>query len=282
MNLRDRLRDIIHRAMAPDDDPPWGVQSTMSIHPPTMTTTVLTSDFFVDSDPPFQLADLNRGTTMTTTPADDARYYPADDAVDVDLTDTGTHHLAEPLPGEGDARAVRVDCPTCGGHGYVTRTLNELLRESLALLADADGVVREFYRRLLDAAPDLAGLFPPDLLGEDTIRGQRDKLLHALMALAKMYNPADADGMKQLETALRSFGRSHAAFARPDGTTRGATPEEYLAVKTVLFGTLADAAGSAWLPAYTTAWSEAYDHAMIIMLHEQLTAGMTMPRYPRT
>lgn len=199
------------------------------------------------------------------------------------LTDSGIH-TAEP-----EQRTIPVTCPTCKGLGHMPRTVSELLRESIALIPPDGGqqVIREFYRRLLTAAPDLAALFPPDLITaavDDTAspgRMQRDKLLQALAALAELYGTSSSD-RQRLDTALRAYGRSHAAFARPDGTTKGATIEEYLAVKQALMDTLHTAAGDAWLPGYDDAWAEAYDYAMIVMLHEQITSGMAFPRQPRT
>jgi hemoglobin-like flavoprotein len=179
-----------------------------------------------------------------------------------------------------------IDCAACGGTGYVIRSTNDLLRESLELVGTGgDMIVKEFYTRLLHAAPDLAPLFPSDLTTAQTSdpnspgAAQRDRLLGALVALSNSYNPDDGDSMDRLDTALEAFGRSHAAFARPDGTVQGATLDEYAAVKSVLFETLVQAAGDAWLPAYTVAWSEAYDYAAATMMHEQHRAGF---RYPRS
>jgi hemoglobin-like flavoprotein len=192
----------------------------------------------------------------------------------------------------GPFRGIRVECHECQGVGYVLKSVNDLLRESLGLLGDAgDAVVTEFYRRLIDAdngkppADQLASLFPPDLLTDDRTRGQRDKLLKALTALADWYVPDDPALMGRLDTALRAYGRSHALFVRPDGSVRGATLQEYAAVQTVLMGTLRHAAGKAWLPEYDAAWAEAYDHAAPVMLaeaHRAVLAGeVTMPRMPR-
>lgn len=195
-----------------------------------------------------------------------------------EVEESGVHALPEPAALSGQ----RMPCDGCNGTGYMIVSTRDLLKESLALVGDGgDTVVKEFYARLLGAAPDLAGLFPPDLLTVDTIRGQRDKLLQALVALADSYDPDDDESMTRLDTALRAYGRSHAAFARPDGTVRGATLDEYAAVKTVLFGTLVDAAGPAWIPAYTTAWSEAYDFAAVTMMHEQHRSGFYHPRQAR-
>jgi len=212
------------------------------------------------------------------------------------VEDSGVHALPEPSIVLGH----KVECGECRGTGYLIMSTNDLLKESLALVTDGDGLVREFYSRLLTAAPDLAALFPPDLLtaaapGRPEVvsdgsalrpaptRGarQRDKLLGALIALADLYDTDSDEKMGKLDTALRAFGRSHAAFHRPDGRVLGATFDEYAAVKAALFATLADTAGSAWASEYTAAWSEAYDFAAVTMMHEQHRAGFSFPRQAR-
>jgi hemoglobin-like flavoprotein len=225
-----------------------------------------------------------------------------------DLESTGSHTLDPDMPVAGRPPAptdipterlvvapARTDCPHCRGTGK-TLTTNDLLRESLELLGNAgDDVIREFYRRLLDAAPHLADLFPPDLLTEiprpnaegevRTMHGgpqQRDKLLSALTALAQLYDPTRAEQMAVLDTHLATFGRSHANFARPDGTVRGATLDEYQAVKVVLFGTLHDFAGAAWLSEYDDVWSEAYDYAAGAMLFHSMRTDAKSARYARS
>jgi hemoglobin-like flavoprotein len=97
-------------------------------------------------------------------------------------------------------------------------------------------------------------------------RKQRDKLVGALAALATHYDPTNPAQMETLKTALAAMGRAHSAFRRPDGTVSPASLDEYQAVKVVLFGTLHDAAGAAWLSVYDGAWSEAYDFAASHMM----------------
>jgi hemoglobin-like flavoprotein len=205
---------------------------------------------------------------------------------DVAPEDSGVHAI--PV-----APAEREECPKCRGRGYVPTT-NELLRESIALVADGgDMVVKEFYTRLLQAAPDLAALFPPDLLtaasGNELSDGygQRNRLLGALVSLSQLYDPTNPDLMTRLGVFLMTWGGRHAAFQRPDGTVRGATLAEYEAVRKVLFTVLSDAAGDKWLPEYTAAWDEAYEHAAEGMIAGQFTlvserAGQLHPRQPRT
>jgi hemoglobin-like flavoprotein len=180
----------------------------------------------------------------------------------------------------------RESCEHCGGTGFMPG-ISDHLRESISLLGNqGDEVVRTFYRMLFRTAPGLVALFPADPsegdLGTDH-RGaqQREKLLQALVALSDLYDPDDAEKMDRLDRALQTFGRSHAAFARADGTIRGATLEEYVAVKDALFTTLLQAAGHAWKAEYTESWSQAYDYATGIMLAEQYRSGFSAPRFPR-
>lgn len=214
------------------------------------------------------------------------------------VTDSGVH-AALPEP-RTDAPTIRAACATCEGHGYVERPVNDLLRESLSLIPvdGGDTVIRDFYRRLLSLVipgadgrdvhlgAQLAPLFPRDLLTAATQDGaspgamQRDKLLQALIALAELHGTGNPDDQQRLDTALGSFGRSHAAFQRPDGVY-GATEEEYDAVGDVLAATLAGAAGTLWRPEYTRAWRQAYSYAKVGMLWAQYHSGMHAARYPR-
>lgn len=180
----------------------------------------------------------------------------------------------------------RQPCEHCGGVGFMPN-VSDYLRESIALLGNqGDEVVRTFYATLFRGAPDLVRLFPGDPtqgdLGTDHKGArQRELLLSALAALAELYDPEDADRMARLDTALASFGRKHAAFSRPDGTIRGATWEEYGAVKDALFQTLIRAAGEHWKTEYGEAWSQAYDYAAAVMVAEQHRSGFSAPRFPR-
>jgi hemoglobin-like flavoprotein len=181
----------------------------------------------------------------------------------------------------------RIDCHECGGRGFMPG-INDLLQESVKLLGnDGDEVIRLFYSSLLRAHPQLITLFPGNPtqgeFGSDHKGAkQRDKLLKALTALADLYDPGDPDKMKRLDDSLASFGRSHASFVRQDGTMRGATLEEYAAVKEALFTTLLRVAAGKWRPEYTEAWGQAYDYAAAAMLTEQFRSGFAAPRFPRS
>jgi hemoglobin-like flavoprotein len=182
--------------------------------------------------------------------------------------------------------AHREACVHCQGAGYMP-SINDYLRESAGLLGDqADEVIRSFYTTLFGMAPELVKLFPGnptqgDLGTDHKGAQQREKLLGALVALADLYDPDDGDKMARLDTALTIFGRSHASFVRQDGTIKGATLEEYVAVKEALFATLVRATGDAWRPEFTESWSQAYDYAATVMLAEQYRSGFSAPRFPR-
>lgn len=182
--------------------------------------------------------------------------------------------------------ARRESCVHCQGAGYMP-AINDYLRESASLLDDqGDEVIRTFYTTLFGMAPELVKLFPGnptqgDLGTDHKGAKQREKLLGAIVALADLYDPDDGDKMDRLDTALKSFGRSHAAFVRQDGTIKGATWEEYGAVKEALFTTLVRATGSMWRTEFTESWSQAYDYAAAVMLAEQYRSGFSAPRFPR-
>lgn len=204
-------------------------------------------------------------------------------------SESGVHALPEAIGTSG----VQMACEHCGGSGVVVRSVSELLHEVAALVPDGGGdrIVKEFYVRLLAAAPDLASLFPGDLVtaqsGDEDSAGftQRDRLWKALVAMLTMYDPADAAAMERLDHALGAFGRSHAAFPRPDGTVKGATLQEYAAVQNVLMGVLHDVAGNAWRPAYDAAVEEAYDYVAAHMMDEAhvavISGAFVMPRTVR-
>lgn len=232
---------------------------------------------------PETLADYPAGKTVIETPPASLHDEPAmpGPRMSVPPADSGVHALPEPTP----ARVMQVACDHCGGTGYVEMTVNDLLRESIALIPDGGGdmVVKEFYTNLLHAAPNLAEIFPPDLLTTDETKHQRDKLYQALAALATLYDPQDDEKMARLRTAAGSFGRSHASFYRPsEGISRGASLAEYVAVEAILLDTFHAVAGAEWKPEYDAAWAVAYEHLTAMMLDAQHSTPMTAPRFPRS
>lgn len=185
----------------------------------------------------------------------------------------------------------RPACPTCHGTGRVL-TVRDLLDEIVAMLptndaAAMDGFVAEFYRLLLQAAPELAPLFPQDLTTGDALNSkghrQRDMLLSALVALLTRFDPDNraSTNMQALTTALEVFGRDHSAFARPDGRTEGATEDEYIAVRNTLIR-LCQGALPGWRPEHTGALVRAYRFAMAKMMNAaEDDPQPTVPRRPR-
>lgn len=198
-------------------------------------------------------------------------------------------------------------CPACGAS---SPGIKDLLLESAGWIQDLDGAVVAFYQRLLDlaradaeqgavtaglsqtqvqdagevAVQDLAFLFPADLLSAtegESSKGaeQRDKLAKALVALASTYDPSDDDKMLRLDNVIKSMGHRHAAFARRDGTIRGATWYEYHLAKRALMDVLVSL-GDRFSPQHAEAWSQAYDYTASGMIQVQLRSGALAPRFP--
>lgn len=216
------------------------------------------------------------------------RNPPVPEEVDVAASHRAGQSESEPPTVITDTRDI---CPHCRGTGRVL-TMRDYLDEIVAMLphedehtdvatavAQADGVIAEFYRRLLlgdnkrPLGDQLAPLFPSDLTTGDALNSkgnkQRDQLWNGLVALLTMYDPAhpESEQMKILNTHLAIYGRSHAAFRRPDGSVRSVTPDEYILVRNVLGQLLQDVFGTAWRPEHTAALLAAYHHAMTEMMY---------------
>lgn len=178
----------------------------------------------------------------------------------------------------------REECSACRGTGY-KMTTSDFLRESIGLIeGQEDEVVRLFYVELLNFAPTLVDLFPPDLLdpmstGEG--KGQRDRLVGALSALATTFDLASPDAMNALDVVVAAMGRAHSAFRWPDGSVRRAELEHYYAVKVCLVRTFHAVGGEAWLPVYDAAWSDAFDDTAATMLKESIRNPQQFPRTRR-
>jgi hemoglobin-like flavoprotein len=194
------------------------------------------------------------------------------------LTDSGVHALDDTT----DREQITVTMT-------VTRYTNDLLTETAGMLpedsASRDDAIREFYRRLLTAAPDLAFLFPPDLLtaahgSGDPGAVQRDRLLAAILALADTYG-AGPEAMQRLDNVIVSMGHRHAAFARADGTVEGATEAEYDAVIAVFLQLMRDALGDQFTDLHWKAWMRALRYVKVGMLWAQYHSGASYPRMPR-
>jgi hemoglobin-like flavoprotein len=193
---------------------------------------------------------------------------------------------------EQDRPAERVDCPTCRGTGHVL-TIRDHLDEIVDMLptgdaAAKDGLIAEFYRRLVSAYPHLAFLFPPDLTTGEALNSkghrQRDQLWNGLEALLTRFDPdrRNSENMKSLVKALESFGRDHSAFVREDGSVEAATEDEYIAVRNVLLQLCIDALGEQWRPEHSYALARAYRFAMVKMMNAAEDNPMTtVARKPR-
>lgn len=184
---------------------------------------------------------------------------------------------------------TREACAHCFGTGRAM-TVSDLLQKSLELLgtdpAVHDEAVARFYGKLFAGrrGAALAPLFPKDLLRPDSDgagKAQRDKLLAALLAVGQTYIPDNPRAMEVLDTHLATYGRSHAAFHRPDGTVSGATVLEYAAVWDALIGVLETLPG--WDARFTAAWEQAYDYSVKKMIAAQEAAAPSAPfgRFPR-
>lgn len=134
-----------------------------------------------------------------------------------------------------------------------------LLTESLGLVAPVAGeVVATFYERLFAEYPDVRPMFPA------AMDDQREKLLKAIIALVTHYETPDA-----LLPALTAMGRRHNGY--------GVRIDHYAAVGLTLLGTLRDAAGDAWTPAYEGAWLRAYTFAAGVMMQAGAVAWEAEP-----
>jgi hemoglobin-like flavoprotein len=276
------LTDLIRRALQP---PTTGDGRTYTPRMPTVTHIPAAG---LTTEPALVIAAARQGDTVPEArdqqiPMPATRRLPPDDRPrprpQADpLTDSGVHHLDEQLP------TITVT---------VERRITDVLHELRDLIptdphgsVTGDTIIRDFYQQLLAAAPDLASLFPADLItataGQEDSPGalQRDRLLSALVDVLTLYG-GGREAMTRLNALITSMGNRHAAFARPDGTVRGATEQEYDAVGSVFTATLVNALGDHWKPEYGVALAEAYRYTKIGMLWAQLNSGMTMPRYPR-
>ena len=122
------------------------------------------------------------------------------------------------------------------------------LETSFDLVApQGDRLMNTFYARLFEAAPSVRPLFPEDM------QRQKTMLLGALVLLRKSLRDLDA-----IVPKLRDLGARHVAY--------GALPDHYPVVGSVLIASMIEIAGDEWDPAYTAAWSAAFDVVAGVML----------------
>src|SRR5512132_1297795 len=125
----------------------------------------------------------------------------------------------------------------------------ELLEESFDLVApQGDELMRVFYDNLFEAAPAVRPLFE-----QVDMERQRQALLNMLLVLRESLRDLD-----DIVPDLEELGARHVEY--------GARPEHYPVVGEVLIGAMAQVAGDAWKPEYTSAWQEAYLVVKDVML----------------
>lgn len=165
----------------------------------------------------------------------------------------------------------------CAHCGALPPTVNDWLRESVELVApQADELVLVFYRRFFALTRgQVAALFPPDILtgkaGDPESEGaaQRDRIVKAVLAVAKYFDPDDAEAMETLNNVLDTFGFQHSNFAWPDGVNRGATFGQYRRAGMALFDAFHQIGGDQWRQEFDEAWNDAFDHIADRMLKAQ-------------
>jgi hemoglobin-like flavoprotein len=125
----------------------------------------------------------------------------------------------------------------------------ETLEESFDLVApQGEELMKRFYDRLFEVAPGVKPLF-----ADVDMERQRQALLNMLVVLRESLRDLD-----DIVPDLEALGARHAEF--------GAQAEHYPVVGSVLIESMAEIAGPAWKPEYTTAWQEAYGVVQGVML----------------
>ena len=123
------------------------------------------------------------------------------------------------------------------------------LEESFDLVApQGDELIRTFYDNLFAAAPGVRPLFE-----RVEMERQRQALLNMLIVLRESLRDLD-----DIVPDLEELGARHVEY--------GAHAEHYPVVGEVLIGAMAEVAGDAWKPEYTSAWEEAYQVVQGVML----------------
>lgn len=125
----------------------------------------------------------------------------------------------------------------------------EKLEESFDLVApQGDELMRTFYDNLFETAPGVRPLF--ERVDMDR---QRQALLNMLLILRESLRD-----LEDIVPDLEELGARHVDY--------GAKPEHYPVVGEVLIGAMAQVAGDAWKPEYTSAWQEAFEVVQGVML----------------
>jgi hemoglobin-like flavoprotein len=125
----------------------------------------------------------------------------------------------------------------------------QTLEKSFDLVApQGDELIRTFYDNLFETAPSVKPLF-----ADVDMERQRQALLNMLLVLRESLRDLD-----DIVPDLEELGARHVEY--------GAQPEHYPVVGEVLIGAMAQVAGDAWKPEYTSAWQEAYQIVQGVML----------------
>jgi methyl-accepting chemotaxis protein len=125
----------------------------------------------------------------------------------------------------------------------------EMLEQSFDLVApQGDELMTTFYDKLFEAAPSVRPLF-----AHVDMERQRQALLNMLLVLRESLRD-----LEDIVPDLEELGARHIEY--------GAQPEHYPVVGEVLIGAMAQVAGDAWKPEYTSAWQEAYQVVQDVML----------------
>jgi methyl-accepting chemotaxis protein len=125
----------------------------------------------------------------------------------------------------------------------------EMLEQSFDLVApQGDELMQTFYDKLFEAAPSVRPLF-----ADVDMERQRQALLNMLLVLRESLRD-----LEDIVPDLEDLGARHIEY--------GAQPEHYPVVGEVLIGAMAQIAGDAWKPEYTSAWQEAYQVVQDVML----------------
>jgi len=129
-----------------------------------------------------------------------------------------------------------------------------LVQSSMAALGDGDDVVRRFYDRLFELAPDSRDLFPDDL------ESLRVSFLATLTELV-----GSLDELPDFALQTRALGARHRGY--------GVGAAHYQYVRTALLETLAASLGDDFTDEHDAAWRQAYDLMAEVMQQGASAAG---------
>ncbi len=116
----------------------------------------------------------------------------------------------------------------------------ELVQSSMQELGAGDDVVRRFYDRVFELAPETRSLFPDDM--EELRTGFLATLTELVASLHEL---------PDLALQSRALGARHRGY--------GVQASHYAVVRAALLDTLASTLGDGFTPAHAAAWGQAYD-----------------------